>query len=53
MMDVSSKPVLGFRWIVFLLAAGYCLHQITTSGYEHFGGPFRFLTIWALLMSFY
>lgn len=53
MMDVYSKPVLGFRWIVFLLAAGYCLYQITTSGYEHFGGPFRFLTIWALLMSFY
>ena len=53
MMDIHSKPVLGFRWIVFLLAAGYCLYQITTSGYEHFGGPFRFLTIWALLMSFY
>jgi hypothetical protein len=35
------------------LAAGYSLYQITTSGYEHFGGPFRFLTIWALLMSFY
>jgi hypothetical protein len=52
-MDIHSKPVLGFRWIVFLLAAGYSLYQIATSGYEHFGGPFRFLTIWALLMSFY
>lgn len=52
-MDIHTKPVILFRWIVFLLAAGYSIYQITTSGYEHFGGPFRFLTIWALLLSFY
>jgi hypothetical protein len=52
-MVIHSNRVLVFRWVVFLLAAGYSLYQIATSGYEHFGGPFRFLTIWALLMSFY
>ena len=52
-MDIHSKTVVVFRWIVFLLAAGYSLYQIATSGYEHFGGPFRFLTIWALFTSFY
>lgn len=53
MMDIYSKPVVFYRWIVFLLAAGYCVYQISTSSYDHFGGPFRFLTIWALLVSFY
>lgn len=52
-MDIHSKSALIFRWVVFLLAAGYSIYQIVTSGYDHFGGPFRFLTIWALLMSFY
>jgi hypothetical protein len=52
-MDIHSKPVIGFRWVVFLLAAGYTIHEIAFSSYEHFSGPFRYLTIWALLMSFY
>ena len=42
-----------FRWTVFLLAAGYCLRTLMFSSFEHFGGPFRYLTIWALFMSFF
>ena len=43
----------SFRWIVFLLAAGYCLWTLVFGSYEHFGGPFRYLTHWALFMSFF
>lgn len=42
-----------FRWIVFLLAAFYCLRMLIFGGWEEFGGPFRFLTIWALFCSFF
>ena len=42
-----------FRWTVFLLAAGYCIRTIFFGGYSGFGGPFRFLTIWALFASFF
>lgn len=42
-----------FRWIVFLLAAGYCLRTIVFSDWSVFAGPFRFLTIWALFCSFF
>lgn len=52
-MGIHAKPILIFRWIVLLMAAGYCVYQIATSSYDHFGGPFPFLTIWALFMSFY
>lgn len=52
-MDIHSRPVLTYRWIVFLLAAGYCIYQIFNASFAHFGGPFRFLTIWALFISFY
>ncbi|SPH19543.1 hypothetical protein ASD8599_00269 [Ascidiaceihabitans donghaensis] len=52
-MDIHSKPILTYRWTVFLLAAGYCLYQTFTASYDHFGGPFRFLTIWALFASFF
>lgn len=41
-----------YRWIVFLLAAGYCLRTLIVNDFAAFGGPFRFLTIWALFMSF-
>lgn len=51
-MNVHSRPVLTYRWIVFLLAAGYTLYNLTTRDYSFPGGPFRFLTIWALLLSF-
>jgi len=42
-----------YRWIVFILAAGYCLRTIFFAGYDGFGGPFRYLTIWALFASFF
>lgn len=47
------KPTMIFRWIVFLLAAGYCLRTLIFSDWQPFAGPFRFLTIWALFMSFF
>ena len=45
--------VLIYRWGVFLLAAGYCLRTIFFGSFDGFGGPFRYLTIWALFMSFF
>ena len=49
-----AGPVLIYRWIVFLLAAGYTVYQLLIdASYEQVGGPFRFLTIWALLFSFF
>ena len=42
-----------FRWIVFLLAAFYCLRTLFFADFSHFGGPFRYLTIWALFLSFF
>ncbi|MEP4194519.1 MAG: hypothetical protein ABJL99_02670 [Aliishimia sp.] len=52
-MDIHAKPVLTYRWITFLLAGGYCLYQVMSADYGHPGGPFRFLTIWALFLSFF
>ncbi len=49
----QMNRILVFRWIVFLLAAAYCLRMVLFSSYEHFGGPFRFLTVWALFASFF
>lgn len=48
-----NRGVLIFRWIVFLLAAGYCLRTIVFGSYGGFGGPFRYLTVWALFASFF
>lgn len=45
--------ILIYRWIVFLLAAGYCLRMVIFSEYDGFAGPFRFLTVWALFASFF
>lgn len=42
-----------FRWIVFLLAAFYCLRTLFFGDFAAFGGPFRYLTIWALFCSFF
>ncbi|MBI1417076.1 MAG: hypothetical protein GC146_07640 [Limimaricola sp.] len=47
------RPALVYRWIVFLLAAFYSLRMILFGGYDGFGGPFRYLTIWALLIAFF
>ncbi|MEX0371350.1 MAG: hypothetical protein AB3N09_12020, partial [Tateyamaria sp.] len=53
MFDIHSRSVLIYRWIVFLLAAGYCLYQVAAGQWSGPGGPFRYLTIWALFLSFY
>jgi hypothetical protein len=50
---MTRNPVLIFRWIVFLLAAGYCVRTLIFGGWDAFAGPFRFLTIWALFFSFF
>ena len=52
-MTISDRPILMYRWIVFLMAGGYCLYQVVFGNYSHAFGPFRFLTIWALFLSFY
>ena len=52
-MNIHARPILYYRWTVFLLAAGYCLHQIFLGSWSGPGGPFRYLTIWALFLSFY
>jgi len=53
-VDQHGRGVLIFRWIVFLVAAVYVVYQILWSAdYSTFAGPFRFLTIWALLLSFF
>lgn len=54
LINPKSRPVLMFRWIVFLLAAGYMIYRIVLDAdYQMPGGPFRFLTIWALCLSFF
>lgn len=52
-MAKSPRPVLFYRWAVFLLAGGYTVYMFATGDYSKPGGPFRFLTIWALIASFY
>jgi hypothetical protein len=52
-MNIHSRPVILYRWIVFLLAGGYCLYQMVYGSWSGPGGPFRYLTIWALFLSFY
>lgn len=44
---------LAFRWLVFLLAGFYAVRMVLFSDYDGFAGPFRFLTIWALFLSFF
>lgn len=52
--DPRSRGVLIYRWAVFVLAAGYVIYQVMWAGdYSAGGGPFRFLTIWALMASFF
>ena len=41
------------RWAVFLLAAFYCLYELGFGRWDGFSGPFRYLTIWALFLSFF
>lgn len=43
-----------YRWIVFGLAGFYLVYLLVIDGdYSATGGPFRFLTIWALLFTFF
>jgi len=43
-----------YRWVVFLLAAGYAVYYLIWGSYAGtFAGPFRHLTIWALFLSFF
>ena len=52
--DPHGRPVLVYRWIVFLLAAEYVIYQVFwAADYSVPGGPFRLLTIWALMASFF
>ncbi len=54
LINPHARGVIVWRWAVFLLAAGYCLHELLLNAdYGPPGGPFRFLTIWALLLSFW
>lgn len=50
---MSINPRLIFRWTAFLLAGGYCIRMLIFGGWDAFGGPFRFLTVWALFCSFF
>jgi hypothetical protein len=50
---MSLNPRLIFRWTAFLLAGGYCIRMLIFGGWDQFGGPFRFLTVWALFCSFF
>lgn len=50
-MNIQTCPIRTYRWIVFLLAVGYTIYNVVTSDYSNFGGPFRFLTIWGLIVS--
>lgn len=46
--------VFVYRWSVFLLAGFYVVWMlIIDADYSNPGGPFRFLTMWALLFSFF
>ncbi len=47
-----TAPIKTFRWAVFLAAAGFFTHSVLTSSWD-FGGPFRYLTIWALTLSLF
>ena len=42
-----------YRWSVFLLAAFFVIRETLLRDYDAFGGPFRYLTIWALFASFF
>jgi len=52
-LPLDNRALRLFRWAVFLLNAGYVLrHFVWVASYDAPGGPFRYLTFWALLLSF-
>lgn len=50
---MTLSPRLIFRWAAFLLAGGYCLRMLILGDWSAFGGPFQYLTVWALFCSFF
>lgn len=52
-MDIHGPFVRAFRWLVFALAAFYAVRFMVVGPWDNAGGPFRFLTIWALFCSFF
>ena len=53
MVDQHAPWVRGYRWFVFVLAAGYILrHFVIKADYTDPGGPFRYLTFLGLLLAF-
>lgn len=52
-MSEQSRAVYVYRWIVFGLAAAYAVRMVIVGPYDGAGGPFRYLTIWALFCSFF
>ncbi len=52
-MSRTSIPVITYRSITFVLAIGYVAYQVGTGDWSSPGGPLRFLTIWALVLSAY
>lgn len=52
-MDIRARNVRIYRWIVAILAGLYLAYEIVTATRWEAGGAFRFLTIWALALSFY
>ncbi len=46
-----SALIKSYRWLVFGLAAFFCVYSVVSSEWDGFGGPFRYLTVWALFMS--
>ena len=49
---MTLSPRLIYRWIAFLLAAGYLIRTLVFSDWDQVGGPFRYLTIWGLTTAF-
>jgi len=52
-MNTQSHYVFFIRWCIYGLAGGFCIYEIFLGSWNGFGGPFRYLTIWALFLSFY
>ena len=52
-MEIRTRPVRIYRWITLVLALAYLAWQGWTATNWPAGGPFRYLTIWALTLSAY
>ena len=53
-MDNSThRAIVIYRTIVFLLCSFYGIRTLVFADFSYFGGPFRYLTIWALYASWF